>query len=137
MSVAKRLPLAVVAPQTFGFNNPLKTVRFSEELEKGRDRFEVVLSKPLYILKAYWEWLLMGLVGFASSLSSLFMVICERRRFGLVFLLLSPHLYSIGTHLLMYYEPRYVLPSMFSFLIGLAYVLSRGWQDRQTLIVPH
>jgi hypothetical protein len=135
-SVAKRLPLAIFSPQTFGFKNPSKTTRFDEESERGKDRYDVVLSKPVYIVKAYWEWLLMGVIGLAGFLSSLFMLICERNRFGLVLLLLSPHLYSIGMHTLIRYEPRYMLPSMFSFLIGLAYVLSRGWQDRNESIVP-
>jgi 4-amino-4-deoxy-L-arabinose transferase-like glycosyltransferase len=135
-AVAKRMPLAILAPQTFGFKNPWKTSRFGESMEQGKDRFEVIMSKPMYIVKAYWDWLLMGVISLASLLCSLLMLICERRRFGLVFLLLSPHLYSIGTHLLVHYEPRYVLPSMFSFLIGLAYVLSRGWRDRNASPVP-
>lgn len=135
-AVAKRIPMATLAPQTFGFKNPCKTSRFGDSMEQGKDRFEVLLSKPMYVIKAYWEYLLMGVISIASLLSSLLMLICERRRFGLVFLLLSPHLYSISAHLLIHYEPRYVLPSMFSFLIGLAYVLSRGWRDRNTSIVP-
>jgi hypothetical protein len=129
-AVSKRMPMAIVAPQTFGFKNSLKTSRFADSMEQGKDRFEVIMSKPMYILKAYWEWLLMGVISLASLLCSLLMLICERRRFGLVFLLLSPHLYSIAMHVLVSYEPRYVLPSMFSFLIGLAYVLTRGWRER-------
>ena len=84
----------------------------------------------MYVIKAYWDWLLMGVISVASLLSSMIMLICERRRFGLVFLLLSPHLYSMAIHVLVVYEPRYVLPSMFSLLIGLAYVLTRGWRER-------
>jgi hypothetical protein len=60
------------------------------------------------------------------------LLICERHRFGLVFFLLSPHLYSIGMDTLIHYVPRHVLPSVSSFLIGLSYVLSRG--DGKTAI---
>jgi 4-amino-4-deoxy-L-arabinose transferase-like glycosyltransferase len=129
-AVAKRIPLAIIGTQSFGFKNPLKTSRFSHSMDKGKDRFDVVFSKPIYVLKAYWDWLFMGIVGFAGFVCSIIMLFCERRRFGLIFLLLSPHLYSIGAHLLIHYEPRFVLPSMFSFLIGLAYVLTRGWRER-------
>jgi 4-amino-4-deoxy-L-arabinose transferase-like glycosyltransferase len=132
VSVIKRLPMAILAPQETGFKNPCKTVRFRDSLEQGQDRYQVVLSRPFYIIKAYWEYLLMAAISVTSLLCSLAMLIVERRRFGLVFLLLSPHLYAIGVHVLTHYEPRFVLPSMFSFLLGLAYVLSRGWRDRET-----
>ena len=131
-SIIKRLPMAILAPQATGFANPYKTVHFRDSLEQGQDRYQVVLSKPFYIIKAYWEYLLMAAISVASLVCSLVMLIVERRRFGLVFLLLSPHLYAIGVHVLTHYEPRFVLPSMFSFLLGLAYVLSRGWRDRET-----
>jgi 4-amino-4-deoxy-L-arabinose transferase-like glycosyltransferase len=135
-SIVKRVPMAILAPQTFGFKNPYKIGRFSDTLEQeGKDRYEVILSKPMYVIKAYWDYLLMGAISVAGLLCSLVMLFLERRRFGLMFLLLSPHLYSIGVHLLTHYEPRFVLPSMFSFLIVLAYVLSRGWRNRDTSIV--
>jgi 4-amino-4-deoxy-L-arabinose transferase-like glycosyltransferase len=135
-SVVKRVPMAILAPQTFGFKNPYKTSRFTDALvEQGKDRYDVILSKPMYVIKAYWEYLLMGAISVAGLLCSLAMLFLERRRFGLVFLLLSPHLYSIGAHLLIHYEPVYVLPSMFSFLIGLAYVLSRGWRNHDSAVV--
>lgn len=134
-SIVKRLPMAILAPQGFGYKNPYKTSRFTDTMRKGQDRYDVIFSRPLYIIKAYWEFLLMGAISVAGLLSSLVMLFFERRRFGLVFLLLSPHLYSIGVHLLTYYEPIYVLPSMFSFLIGLAYVLSREWRHRDASVV--
>jgi 4-amino-4-deoxy-L-arabinose transferase-like glycosyltransferase len=134
--VVKRLPLVILSPYTCGFNNPYKTSRFKDTMEQGQDRFQVILSKPMYIIKAYWEYLLIGVISIASLLCTLAMLVFERRRFGLVFLLLTPHLYSITTHLLTHYEPRFLLPSVFSFLLGLAYVLSRGWRDRDTAIVP-
>ena len=101
-----------------------------EARKHGRDLFDVIKSQPFYVLAAYWDWLLMGAIGFASLLCSIFMAMREWRQFGLILLLLSPHLYSIGTHILIHSDTRYLLPSMFSFLIGLGYVLSRGWRRR-------
>jgi 4-amino-4-deoxy-L-arabinose transferase-like glycosyltransferase len=128
-AVMKRLPMAILAPQETGFKNPYKVSRFKDAMQQGKDRYDVILSKPFYIIKAYWEYLLMAAISVSSLVCSLVMLIVERRRFGLVFLFLSPHLYAIGVHVLTHYEPRYVLPSMFSFLIGLSYVLCRAWRD--------
>jgi 4-amino-4-deoxy-L-arabinose transferase-like glycosyltransferase len=134
MTIVKRLPMAILAPQGFGFNNPYKTGTFSSAIQQGRDRYDVIFSKPWYVIKAYWEYLLMGAVSVAGLVSSIIMLFLERRRFALVFLLLSPHLYAIGVHLLTHYEPIFVLPSMFSFLLGLAYVICRGWRYREASI---
>jgi 4-amino-4-deoxy-L-arabinose transferase-like glycosyltransferase len=128
MSVVKRLPMMLISPQSFGYENPNKTQRMGEARKHGRELFDVIKSQPGYVLAAYWDWLLMGIIGFAGLLCSIYMVIRERHQFGLVFLLLSPHLYAIGAHILTHSESRFVLPSMFSFLIGLGYVLSRGWR---------
>ena len=127
-ALAKRLPLVIVAPQGFGYRNPWKTSRFSDAMEQGQDRFDVVRTRPLYVLTAYWDWILMGGIGIASLLCTAYMVFQERHRFGLMLLLLSPHLDSIVTHWLIHYEPRYVLPSTFSLLVGLAYVLCKVWK---------
>jgi 4-amino-4-deoxy-L-arabinose transferase-like glycosyltransferase len=129
VAVLKRLPMALAAPQTFGLQNPLKTQRFTAAREQGQDRFQVIASRPFYVLAAYWDWLLMALLGIASLLCTGLMLICERHRFALMLLLLSPHLYSIGAHSLTHMEPRFLLPSMFCFLLGLAYVLCRGWRN--------
>lgn len=128
-AVMKRVPMAILAPQSFGFDNPCKTRRFSESRAEGQDRFGVVLSDPWYVFRAYWDWLLMGGVAFVALLCSLYMVVRERRRFGLMLLLFAPHLYAVGSHLPIYFESRYVLPSIFCLLVGLAYVIARGWRD--------
>lgn len=129
ISVAKRTPMVLVAPQSFGFKNPLQKGRFSDGMRQGKDRFAQIMADPLYILRAYWDWLLMGVISVASLAASAVMVWCERRSPGPALLLLSPHLYSMVTHGLTHYEPRFVLPSMFGLLTGLAYVLVKGWKE--------
>lgn len=125
--LVKRLPMIVLAPHNFGYSNPMKTGRLVDDV--ASQGVSVIAGSPWYVLATYWDRLLMGLVGAATSICTAYMVFRERRRFGLIFLLLSPHLYSIGTHWLLHYEPRYVLPSTFSFLVGAAYVLCQGWKD--------
>ncbi len=130
MTIVRRVPLVLATPFTFGYENPWKTQHFSEAREAGDDRYQVVKRRPLYVLAAYWDRLAMGGLVLTSILASAFMLIKERRSFGLLLLLFSPHLYSIASHIVTHLEPRFLMPSIFSALIGLAYVLSRGWRDR-------
>ena len=128
MSVVKRAPKTINTPP-FGYANPYEKARFSNAMKQGQDGGDGIIANLSYVLTANWDWILRGAVGLAGLLCSIYMLIRERRRFGLVFLLLSPHLYSSGTHVLTHAESRYLVPSVFSFLIGLAYVLCKGWKD--------
>jgi 4-amino-4-deoxy-L-arabinose transferase-like glycosyltransferase len=130
LTIIRRLPLALATPYTFGLDNPWKTQTFTEARRAGFDRYQAVQARPLYVLKAYWDRILMAFVTLACTLSTIWMLVLERRRTTAILLLLGPHLYSIGTHLLTHLEPRYLLPSMSFWLIGLAYVLARGWRDQ-------
>jgi 4-amino-4-deoxy-L-arabinose transferase-like glycosyltransferase len=131
MTIVRRSPMAVAPMYGFGFENPLKTQSFSETRQEGLDRYDAIKSRPLYILGAYWDRLAMASLSFLCLLCSMLMFIRQQRQMGLVFLLLCPHIYSIGSHILTHLEPRFLLPSMFSLLIGISYVLARGWNDNQ------
>jgi hypothetical protein len=72
---------------------------FTEDVLEGRDRIAAVRSHPGYILPAYWGWLLMGSQR-RHPLWQHLMVVVERHGLGLVLLLLTPHLYSIATRVL-------------------------------------
>jgi len=132
MAVVKRLPMAILLPQSFGYINPNKTATFSSAMAQGKDRYQIMREKPLYVLEAYWEWLAMGVISLLSLACSMYMIFRERKtHLGIVLVFLAPHFYSIGTHVLTHIEPRFVLPSMFSLLIGLAYVCSCGWRRKE------
>ena len=134
LSVLHRVPLAIVLPQSFGFANPEKTQTFAEVRLEGKDRFQILRERPLKVLGAYWDYLLVGGLNFLGFVACGIMLLAERGRRGLVFLLLSPHLYGIGAHLLTHLEPRYLLPTIFVFPIGLGwlvnYAISRNRQQR-------
>lgn len=128
-AVIKRIPFVVSPPNVFGYKSPYrKKLYITTEMKKGLSFPQIILADPKYIIAAYWDLLFMGLLGFLIFLCSAYMVVREWRSFPLIFLLLSPHLYSIGTHMLTHIEARFLLPSTFCFLIGAAYVAGRGWK---------
>lgn len=126
-TIEKRIPLALAPPHLFGLDNPFKTKTFTEQRALGLDRYQMFRRHPLYVLAAYWDALLFAAVSFTFLVCSLWMLWAERRRWQLVALLMAPHIYGIGTHLLSDIEPRYILPSMFSLMIGFAYCLRAVW----------
>jgi 4-amino-4-deoxy-L-arabinose transferase-like glycosyltransferase len=133
MTIIRRLPLALATPYAFGFQNPWKTSRFLAARESGEDYYQVVMRRPWYVLTAYWDHLAISVFTFVCLLATLLMILKERSKTSLILLIISPHLYSIGSHMITNLEPRYILPSMFSWLVGLAYVLSGGWSDRELM----
>jgi 4-amino-4-deoxy-L-arabinose transferase-like glycosyltransferase len=125
-SVVKRIPLAVAPPLDFGFANPAKQESFSQlRARTGTDRYGALRTSLVHTLAAYADVLAMAAVCLAALLASAYMLWCERARWGLVIFLLMPHLYSIGSHLLAHFEPRFLLPSIGCLLIGLGYVAAR------------
>jgi 4-amino-4-deoxy-L-arabinose transferase-like glycosyltransferase len=136
LSILRRLPLVLAPPYDCGYANPWKTQSFTEHRKVDMDRYEVLGTRPLYVLAAYWDRLLMGAVSLLSLAGVMALFIGEWRRAGLVLLLLCPHVYSIVAHLPVFVTPRFILPSMFCWLIGLAYLLSRGWRHTPDEGIP-
>lgn len=123
MAILKRLPMGIVSPQLTGFDNPYKTSTFSQAMDQGKDRYQTIVNDPLYFIRAHWEMLVIGLFNVTCFLSSLYMVFRDRKRIGIMLLLLSPYLYGFSTHILTHMEPRFLLPCMFSLFMGFAYVI--------------
>jgi hypothetical protein len=133
IAVVKRLPLVLATPYDLFFQNPWKISTFSEARKSGEDHYQVLIRRPWYVLAAYWDHLAMGVFTLGCFLATLLMAWKERWQLALIFLLITPHLYSIGAHILTHLEPRFLLPSMFCWLIGPGYVLSRIHFSRQSL----
>jgi hypothetical protein len=127
MTMVKRLPIALAPPFEFGFNNPLKTQTFSELRATGRDRYQVLMDEPWYVLSAYWDVLLMAALSGVALAASICWVFLEGTRWPVALLVLSPHLYAIAVHMIVHLEPRYIVGSMFTLLVGsAAMVVRRG-----------
>jgi hypothetical protein len=123
--LVRRLPMALGTPYSFGYENPHKTQTFAQAQATGKTFLEVVLGRPWYVLAAYWDLILMACVSLFGTGCAVSLAWLERHQPGVVLLVLGPHLYSLGSHFLTFLWPRYVLPSVFCWLIAMAYVMVR------------
>ena len=123
-SIILRMPMAFLTPHDWGYDNPYKTETFAKAREVGEDHYEVLKSKTWYFLTAYWDRLLMGALSFLCLIGVFALLIKESRRYGLILVLISPHIYSVLVHILIHLETRFIISSMFSWLIGLSYLLT-------------
>lgn len=123
-AVARRLPLALLAPHDLGLANPYKTSGFAAETARtGKDRYQILRERPGHVLAAYGDRVLMAVVSLASLVAAALWLWRERGRRAIVWFVLSPHVYSLVSHLAIHVEPRYLLPSTFSWLVALAWLL--------------
>jgi 4-amino-4-deoxy-L-arabinose transferase-like glycosyltransferase len=135
-SILLRLPLVLAPPFESGFANPWKERGFSELQSGGKDRYQVIISRPGYVLAAYFDSLIMSVVSLVCLFSVAVLFIKEWHRWGMVFFLMCPHIYNILTHILIHMEARFLLPTIYCWLIALAYVLTRGWRERHANSSP-
>jgi hypothetical protein len=125
-TVIRKLPFAVATPYTWGYKNPARTRTFEQAIvEEGKDRYAVAMESPRYVVAAYWDRGLMSAFSFLCTVCAAMMLWWERARLGLALLVLGPHLYSIAVHLMSLMEDRFLVPSVFCWLIALAYVVDR------------
>ena len=122
-SVARRLPLAIATPYELGYRARDTGKTFAMLRAEGLDRYEALRQQPLAIAKAYAVPLSMAGLTFVCLLSCIAMLVCERRVLPVLALLLSLHVYSIASHSLVNLHPRYLVPTSFCWLIGLACVV--------------
>jgi hypothetical protein len=123
-SIILRIPMALFTPYDWGFDNPYRKKSFRVLRDEGKDRYIVFFKQTSYFLKAYWDRILMGLISFASLVGIfLFFLSPKNSNKILLFLMISPHVYSILTHMITHLEPRFLIPSAFCWLIGFAYFL--------------
>ena len=127
--VGQRVPLAVATPFYWGFDNPNRELSFMRSHKDGKDRYQIALERPMQIIAAYWDRIIMAVVSLACSVSVVVLLVKERRRWGLVLMLLSPGLFAIISHVMVVWGSRYVVPSAYGGLMALAYAITRGWRE--------
>lgn len=123
-SVVRRLPLALFPPASWGYDNPAKGSSFADLRASGVDRYQAITRHARYILAAYWDVVLVSVAFAAMTVCVLVMVWRERRHWPIIVLLMVPHLYSIASHALVHVEPRYMLPSIFCWVLAAGYVIA-------------
>ena len=135
VAVLKRIPLALATPFWYGYENPYKEAFCIARFQAGtsRERFYMLHWKEAIL--ANWQFIPTALFTLACSASVVVMFIKEWPRAGLILLLLSPHIYSMIAHVLTHFEERFILPSMFCWILALGYVLAKDWRFRGE--IPH
>ncbi|MBI5611059.1 MAG: glycosyltransferase family 39 protein [Deltaproteobacteria bacterium] len=124
VTVVKRLPLALAPPQTLGWANPWKTSTFTQDRAAGADRYQVLLRDPLRVLASYGDVLFVGLLNLGALLLWAVMAWRQPDLRPLLPLLTMPHAYGIASHLVVHFEPRYVLPSAFVLAVAVGWAVA-------------
>jgi hypothetical protein len=108
----KRLPLALAAPFSPGFPNPQRDKgMFSHFLNKeGKSYIQVFLSNGGYVLRAFWERIIISLVSLMGTLSLFFLVLLNYEKRKEAILLLSVPAYFICVHVPFITATRYLAP---------------------------
>jgi 4-amino-4-deoxy-L-arabinose transferase-like glycosyltransferase len=135
ISIIKRIPLVIATPYEFGFSNPWKVRRFHELRYEGMDMYQTILSRPLYIIAAYFDYILMGIFNIICFFSLIVVFSKDWNRRGLIFFLMCPHFYNIISHILTHMEARFLLPTIYCLLIALAYALVNRFHKTNDLTV--
>jgi 4-amino-4-deoxy-L-arabinose transferase-like glycosyltransferase len=136
-AVALRLPTALAAPYSWGFENPQRLqIKAADKKSKYhidsvlKSRIKLLISKPLQIFSVYWDRLIIIAFSLCCLVAVGILLIKERQRFGLMIFIMIPNIYDILSHMSTHMEARYILPTMYCWIIGLAYLINRGWRYR-------
>lgn len=134
-AVVLRLPIALAAPYDWGFENHTRMQIKAADNKSNRhidnvlrSRIKLFTVNPLEAISAYWDRLIIIVFSLCSLVSVGILLIRDRHRFGLIFFIMIPHIYAIFSHILTHIEARFILPSMYCWIIALAYVIRRGWR---------
>lgn len=115
------MPLA--PPHDWGLTSTTRKRPFYEIRREGK-----VFDNLKYVIHTYWSRALSSAIMLLGNLGLLLIVFKEpARRKDMVFLILVI-LYAAFSHVFTVMFPIYILPAAFVPLIGLAYILNRGWQ---------
>ena len=125
----------LATPFWWGYDNPNKATFFEARMQSGLHREQFYMLHWKEAILANWQFMPIALFTFACSVCVIIMFVKEWSRAGLILLLVSPHLYSLISHILTHFEERFILPSMFCWLLAMGYVLAKGWRYRDE--TPH
>jgi hypothetical protein len=136
--VMKRIPFSLATPFWWGYDNPYKTAFYETRVASAPQlpREEYLILHWKEAIPAHWHFALTMFFTLAGSFSVIILFVKEWSHAGLILLLVSPHLYSIITHTLTHYEERFLLPSLFCWILALGYVLAKGWHLTRDTEIP-
>ena len=123
----KRLPWILAPPYQVGYRNPNRTMGMNSYFvnEKGMSPWQVLLQHPDYVFAAFWDRMLVMLIGAAGMLGLLWMAISRWRSHpAAVALLLAVPIFMVGFHAVTHVTPRYVASLIPYQMIGIGFAVS-------------
>ena len=116
----KRIPLGLVPLYHWGFDNPDYAGHgFYDFLKRGVSPAQAIVRHPGEVLAAYWDRLVFGVIGFGLFLSSLALIVLDRKRWRWGVLLFLPYLYLVLSHLPIMLGARLLVPAVFGQFVAL------------------
>ena len=131
--LARRLVTPVAVPYDWGRRPPKDTISYTKLRRSGN-----VFSNIRAVFKRVWLRLISAGVMFVSLVGCLVMLWKEWRTHPLILFPILVPVYAAASHVFTYMAPYYLWPGAFAQLIGLGYLLCKGWRraeqpDRENL----
>ena len=126
----RRLPFALVPPFDAGYENPHRTRGMVDYYlnREGLYPHQVLIRHPGYVLRAYWERLLVMGVGVLALLGVLVYALTDgRRRPRALLLFLAVPAYYVLLHAPTFTIARYLIPLLPFQMMALAYLAVNRW----------
>jgi len=82
ISAIQRIPQVIAPPFFWGYENPQRTKGFYSyfRLKENLNFYQIIFRNKTYILKAFWDRLLIALISLLAAISMIF-IVCQYRSF--------------------------------------------------------
>jgi len=123
----KRIPIALVPMYHWGYDNAAYRGNGFYDFEaRGVSPSQALLHHPGTILRAYWDRIVFGVLGFGLLVANLALIVADRRHWRWGVLLALPYLYLVLSHLPIMLGARLLVPAVFGQFIALG-----TWVERK------
>jgi hypothetical protein len=122
----RRIPLGLVPLYRWGYDNPAyENHGFYDYVKRGLSPYQAIVRHPGELLRAYWDRLVFGVLGFVLVLANLALIVFDRKRWRWGVLLSLPYFYLVLSHLPVMLGARLLVPAVFAQFIALAIWIER------------
>jgi hypothetical protein len=119
-NAVRRLPMGLVPLYHWGYDNTAYAGHgFYDYVRQGLSPAAAIARHPGELLRAYWDRLLFGVIGFGLFVSSAALIVLDRRHWRWGVLLAIPYLYLLLSHLPFLLGARLLVPAVFGQFIAL------------------
>ncbi len=122
-SIVSKIPYALATPYYWGFNWPERKETYMDFNAENLDRFARFRKHPLDMLMKFADRAVAAILVFVSFTGVILIFIQKPISRGLLLIFLAPHICTIVMHVLIHWESRYTVPSLFCWNLGLAWLI--------------